>query len=106
MKATYVTITELEMDELFKDSKGWYKTVVGGEYVYSYTMKKRPDVDILVYSSVTPSGVSRKCGGDAIRVCAVNNTTKRGFLKSKRINRTQGWDKRVQERVMEIINNL
>ena len=69
-KGSYVVVTELEFDTLLKPDKGWKKEVKGNEYVYSYTTKKNPNIDVLVYSSISiNSACGRKCGGDAIRVC-------------------------------------
>ena len=106
MAATYIIITEMEMDTLFKSDKGWSKVLEGGEYVYQYTTKKNPDINVKVFSSVTPNGVARKCGGDAIRVCAVNTKTNRGVIKTGRVNRTAGWDERVKTKVTETISKI
>jgi Na+-translocating ferredoxin:NAD+ oxidoreductase RnfG subunit len=103
---TYVIVTELEFDNLLKHEKGWSKKIEGGEYVYHYVSKKNPDVVVKVFSSVTPNGVSRKCGGDAIRICAVNTKTNRGILKTGRVNRTAGWNERAKEKVIETINKI
>jgi hypothetical protein len=86
MAATYVIVTEMEMDNLLKADKGWTKKIEGGEYVYHYTPKKNPDVVVKVFSSVTTNGVGRKCGGDAIRIAAVNIKTNRGIIKNGRVN--------------------
>ena len=104
--ATYVTITEMEMDTLFKAEKNWSKHIEGGEYVYHFTPKKSPDVTIKVFSSVTPNGVSRKCGRDAVRVVAVNNKTNRGIIKNGRVNRTANWEERVKTKVLETIEKI
>lgn len=106
MAATYTIITELEMDTLFKSEKNWNKVIEGGEYVYTFVPKKNPDTLVKVFSSVTPNGVSRKCGGDAIRICAINTKTKKGILKTGRVNRTAGWDDRVKNKVLETINKI
>ena len=106
MAATYVIITEMEMDTLFKSDKGWTKSLEGGEYVYQYTTKKNPDIVVKVFSSVTPNGVARKCGGDAVRVCAVNTKTNRGVIKTGRVNRTAGWDERTKTKVLETIGKI
>jgi hypothetical protein len=105
MSKTYVTITELEFDGLLQHAKGWTKDKSGNEIVYSYTSKKNPDIMVLVYSSIT-NGVSRKCGADAIRICAVNTRTNKGVLKSTRVNRVAGWNERVKERVIETIEKI
>lgn len=104
MKGTYVEVTEMEFDVLFKADKGWNKTIKGNEYVYSYVSKKNENITVFVYSSVTPSGVGRKCGGDAIRITAVNTKTNKGIMKSKRVYRTEGWDERTKAKVLETLN--
>jgi hypothetical protein len=106
MAATYVIVTEMEMDTLLKADKGWVKQIEGGEYVYHYTTNKNPDVVVKVFSSVTPSGVSKKVGSDAIRICAVNTKTNRGIIKNGRVNRTAGWDDRLKAKVLETIKNI
>jgi hypothetical protein len=106
MAGTYTIITEMEMDTLFKATKGWSKHTEGGEYVYTYTTKKNPDIVVKVFSSVTPSGVSRKVGQDAVRVCAVNTKTNRGIIKTGRVNRTAGWDERTRQKVLDVISKI
>ena len=106
MAATFVDITELEMDSLLKKEKGWEKNFVGREYVYVYRTKKNPDVVVKVYSSITSQGINKNVGKDAIRVCAVNTKTNKGIFKSKRVNRTQNWEVRVKERVIELLEKI
>lgn len=106
MAKTYVEVTELEFDALFQSAKGWKKEVKGNEYVYSYALKKQPNVSILVYSSVTSTGLGRKCGGDAIRICAINTKTDKGVRKSVRVYRTLGWAERTQEKVIAMIKDI
>jgi hypothetical protein len=104
--STYVTITELEMDTLFKSDKGWVKKQIGNEICYEYITTKNKDITIKVYSSISTGGVSKSCGKDAIRICAVNTATNKGILKSKRVNRVLGWDQRVKGRVLELIAKI
>jgi hypothetical protein len=106
MAATYVIVTELEFDNLCKAEKGWTKKIEGGELVYHYTTVKNPDIVVKVFSSITPLGVSKKCGSDAIRVCAVNTVTNRGIIKTGRVNRTIGWDVRTKVKVLETISKI
>lgn len=106
-KGSYVVVTELEFDNLLKPEKGWRKEIKGNEYVYSVTSKRNPNVVVLVYSSLsTDKGTGRKCGGDAIRICAVNTLYNKGIMKSKRVYRTPGWDERVKERVIETLKKI
>lgn len=105
--STYITITELEMDSLLKADKGWSKTCQkNGELVYEYRSLKNPDIVVKVYSSINKSGLSRKCGSDAIRVCAVNTRTNKGIIKNKRVYRVPGWDERIKQRVIETLNQI
>jgi hypothetical protein len=109
MSATYCSITEAEMDQVLKAEKGWTKTQTlhAMEIVYEYRLKKAPAVVIKVYSSVHKNnGLSRSCGEDAIRVCAVNTVSNRGVWKTKRVNRVPNWENRLKDRVMEIIESF
>lgn len=106
MAKTYVEVTELEFDALLQSAKGWNKEVKGNEYVYSYALKKQPNVSILVYSTVTPTGLGRKCGGDAIRICAINTKTNKGVRKSVRVYRVAGWEQRTQDKIVAMIKDI
>lgn len=109
MTATYCTITELEMDAIFKPEKNWVKEYSGhhSEIVYAKCLKSRPYIKLMVYSSLNKNnGVSAGCGKDAIRVCVINTNTNRGVIKSKRINRVPGWETRLITRVQEIWTDL
>ena len=93
---TYVKITEQEMDDRLKSSKGWVKEVCGYEYVYSYVNPRIPSVMIKIMISVnTGTGEVRNKGSDAIRVFAVNLDSKgkvvKGYIKKQRVNRTTNW---------------
>lgn len=106
-KGTYVIILEAEFDDLLKAEKGWVKEVKGQEYVYSFQLKKKaPNISILVYSSISPDGLSKKCSSDAIRVCAVNTVLNRGVIKTNRINRTSGWNVRLAEKVLDVLSQI
>jgi hypothetical protein len=93
---TYVKITEQEMDDRLKTSKGWVKETCGYEYVYSYVNPTIPSVMIKIMSSVnTGTGEGRNKGSDAIRVFAVkidkDGKVVRGYIKKQRVNRTTNW---------------
>lgn len=105
-KGKYCVVTELQFDELLQSSKGWVKEVKGKEYVYGYRTTKNPDIVVYVYSTITNDGLGRKCGADAVRVCAVNTRTQRGIIKSSRVYRTPGWDLRVKSKVLDVIKQI
>jgi len=93
---TYVKITEQEMDDHLKASKGWVKETCGYEYVYTFKIPSIPCVLIKVMSSVnTGTGEGRNKGSDAIRVFAVKTDNRGkvicGYIKKQRVNRTTNW---------------
>lgn len=106
---TYQTILLADFDALLKSDKGWVKDVQAGsnEFVFSYSLKNTPHIMIKVFSSINAKDcVSRVCGGDAIRVCAINTRTQRGIRKSSRINRIPGWNDRLKARICDMIVDL
>jgi len=105
----YVTILETEFDNIFRPDRNWEKEYSGNanEIVYTKRFKKKPNVVIKVYSSIhKDNGISRGCGKDAIRVCAVNTVTNRGVRKSSRINRVPGWETRLTKKVTDMWNDI
>ena len=109
MASLYCTITELEMDAIFKPEKNWVKEYSGfhKEVVYSKLTKNKPWLQIRVYSSINKNnGISAGVGKDALRVCVINIKTDKGVIKTKRINRVPGWNDRLVARVNEVWNNL
>ena len=106
---SYCTILESEFDAIFKSEKNWVKELSGmaKEVVYTKNLKSKPWIQIRIYSTIHKNdGVSRGCGKDAIRVCAINTNTNRGILKGKRINRVPGWDTRLKTRVEDFWTQL
>lgn len=109
MAATYCTILESEFDNIFKPEKNWVKEFSGfhKEIVYTKCLKSKPWLQIKVFSSLNKdSGISAKCGSDAIRVAAVSLKTDKGIIKTKRINRVPGWENRLIKRVEDVWNEL
>jgi hypothetical protein len=97
MPATYYEISEEEMTSVLSK---W--TIVedtnARELVFDFSIGQ--GVSIRVFSSIT-RGSARKCGGDAIRVCAVRNG--KGFIKSKRVYRIGTWEKNLKKAVNSVI---
>jgi hypothetical protein len=96
---SYLKITLQEFDNLCKKEKGWIRNRSGYEYVYDYLI---PNSNILIkiLSSVNrETETGRNKVSDAIRVFAVlvdkNKKVKRGLIKAMRVNRVDGWEKRV-----------
>jgi len=103
MSGTYIVVTKEQMDAVFSGA-GWECNSQGREYVYEWQLPKSPHIVILVYSSVhVRSHKGRGKGQDAIRVCAVNRDTDKGWIKSGRIYRTAGWQDRLPLKVNEVV---
>lgn len=111
MAATAVQITLSEMNEFLRAERGWKLAEIKfhcEEHVYDWSpFADRPWVVVRVYSSVDKhTGVSRKVGGDAIRVCAVNTASDRGLLHSVRVHRVENWRENLRARVIECRDQL
>lgn len=65
-----------------------------------YWPVKGKDFGVIVWTSIVPGWGSREAGEDAIRVC-VGTRAGRVLSGTRRIHRTQGWRKRLTERVRE-----
>lgn len=104
MPATYTPVTQSEMEEILLP-QGFQRTSIPGvtEIVYSKSMER--NLELRVFSSIDPNGNSRACGEDAIRVRLFGLDTLavgdpwRPLSGSKRVHRTQGWRKNLQERI-------
>lgn len=110
MTATYCPITLDEMKRVLRAEQGWTEITPFAhckEHVFQWALTESPDTLILVYSSIEKAtGVSRKVGGDAIRVCAVKKVgeTTKGWIKSTRVHRVDGWAVNLRDRCVEVIH--
>lgn len=102
--AQFYNIQLAEIQSFLRQDKGWKQEIQSREIVFSYPLKKFPQIEIKVYSGIrADSGQSRAAGRDAIRACAVNVKTHTGFIKAKRIHRVLGWKENLQNRVLQVI---
>lgn len=104
--AHYALITLAEMRDLLRPEKGWEEPVMefAKEVVFDYHLKDFPHAVVRVYSSIERStGVARKVGGDAIRVCAVDLKRDRGLIATTRVHRVEGWRENLKSRVLEVL---
>lgn len=104
----FYPVTAQEMRDALRIERGWKEDVneFGGikEIVFSYFLKSFPFIQIKVYSGIKANDEqSRRVGQDAIRVCAVNTKTSRGWVKASRVYRVEGWRNNLQERVLQVI---
>lgn len=107
MAKRYIPVGLDELTELLKPEKGWVATVAGGEVVFDYVLKSRPDAVIRVYSSCQRgASTARDVGRDAIRVVAFNPKTQRGLLKLPRVYRTKSWRDAIRQRVTHALGIL
>lgn len=106
---SYVTILESEFDAIFLPERHWVKEIndYTKEIIYTKRFISKPNVVVKVYSSIhKKDGLSRECGKDSIKVCAVNTKTNKGVVKSNRINRVPGWDVRLKAKVTDVWNTV
>ena len=102
--AKFYNVTLHEMENLFRPDKGWTKSVQGREVLFNFPLRSVPNVEIKVYSGIlAANGQSRACGGDAIRVAAVDVRNNRGWIASKRVHRVTGWEANLKARVLKVI---
>jgi predicted ATP-grasp superfamily ATP-dependent carboligase len=112
MVATYTDISIGQMREVLRRDKGWREVELDNvrEYVFDWPIKSEGEDTgcvVRVYTSISKWGNhSRGCGADAIRVCAVNLRTGKGLKKAKRVNRTDGWQDRLKDRVLAVVENI
>ena len=92
MAAKFTNIYLSQFDAMLKERNGWDREVQSGsrEFVYTQEIRGIRGAVLMVYSSIHEATErSRGKGHDAIRVCVVKDG--RGFIKSRRVNRTQNW---------------
>lgn len=108
MPAHYQNVSIEEMRGLLDSSKGWKESESEGrvkESVFHYNLKRHPHILVKIYTGIKKeSGASRSVGKDAIRVCAVNLATDRGWIKAKRVHRTQNWRDNLKGRIIQVIS--
>lgn len=104
--STYCNISATEMRDFLKIEKGWKETVSVGhtkEIVFEFPLvNTKPGIVVKVYTGIVGND-SRPVGGDAIRVCAVDTINNRGWIKTSRVYRTQGWKNNLQSRIEQVV---
>jgi hypothetical protein len=105
MPREYTTFDIAAMSELLTPDKGWAAVHGYRELVLEWKFRKYPGVVLRVYTSIDrETGFAREKGSDAIRVCAVNLTTKKGLVKAKRVLRVTNWRVNLKRRIWEVMN--
>lgn len=105
MSTTFESFHLGSMLQVLRPDKGWMPAPPedvsqSKEHVLDWRIPNT-DLKVRVYTSVQLSdGWSRGVGEDAIRVCVPKR------IKSVRIHRTEGWQKRLIERVTEVIEQV
>ena len=103
--AKFYNISLQEMQEFFDPNKGWSQGTQGKEVVFNYPIKSKPHLLIRIYTGIRiDTEQSRDVGKDAIRVCAVNLATNRGWIKASRVYRVEGWRANLKTRVLQVID--
>jgi hypothetical protein len=107
----YVRITKEEMDGKLNTEKGWIETFSGNEFVYDFSLSKKPIVIKVASSIRRDTNKGRNKGADAIRVYAVQKDSMkrtgyrvvRGLIKQKRVNRMTNWRKHLETAVYDVM---
>lgn len=98
--------TEISLNEMQQLLAGWDE--VNGssstrEYVYEKMINEEPKIVIKVYTSISKNNdSSREKGQDAIRVCAVDLTNRRGWIKTVRVLRVNGWRNNLSKAISSV----
>lgn len=110
----YTTITWEQFTDFLRADKGWEEVDTSKdqfpakEHLLQWrdTSPDHPGLVLRVFTSILlKSEVGRKCGDDAIRVCAVVDTGKdiRGLVKSRRVFRVEGWRENLKAAIFAIL---
>lgn len=110
MAATAVQITLIEFTGFLRAERGWKPAQLSfrcDEHVFDLPLPERPEMVVRVYSSISKfGGVSRRVGGDAIRVCAVDLKSNRGMIATQRVHRVANWRDNLGARVETVMAEL
>jgi hypothetical protein len=75
-----------------------------GEYIYAWEIK--PNLKMVIRSSVKQAGVAAECGKDSIRIILASHDGNRWRYASSGstvyTQRTPGWEKRLSEKIKEL----
>lgn len=105
--ATATNISIEEMRRFLRESQGWHEVQPSGskEFVFDWRINQEPHIVLRVYTSIqVQTGVTRPVGSDAIRVCAVDLTNDRGYIRSTRVHRVEGWQSNLQARCKTVLD--
>lgn len=110
MAATAVQITLPEFTNFLRAAHGWKPVNLKfrcDEHVFDLPLPEMPTMVVRVYSSISKfNSVSRRVGGDAIRVCAVDLASGRGMIASQRVHRVENWRDNLGARVESVLAEL
>jgi hypothetical protein len=97
----YYNVSLEEMQSVLTKEKGWTISITpkSREYFFEFPLSNSPHIKIMVASGITLNGDSRGRGKDAIRVYAVDTLNKQGYIRTKRVNRIQTWEKNLRNAV-------
>jgi hypothetical protein len=100
---TYHNITIEEINEILRADKGWLTKFEPGtkEIIKEFPLSESPHIVIRVCTGILPSGKSRGCGKDAIRVYALDTNSGKGYIKTKRVYRIGTWSKNLHRVVVD-----
>jgi len=98
----YVKFGIEDMRPLFPSN--WEEGVQGRSEIV-FDMPLRDGIIVRVWTSIhTKSELNAKNGDDAIRVCAIDTRTGRGYIAAPKVLRVEGWRKNLGDRIEYVIS--
>jgi len=101
----YMQITLAEMKQFLV---GWLEvegTTSTKEHVFEKVLNETPKIVVHVYSSIhKDTSVARRKGQDAIRICAVDITNRKGYIRTTRVLRVTGWKANLTRAIEYTVN--
>tara|TARA_B100000614_G_scaffold262909_1_gene300667 strand:+ start:169338 stop:169856 length:519 start_codon:yes stop_codon:yes gene_type:complete len=105
----FVEVTLDQFHEVLKADKGWYLCEDNAhEHIFGWRPKSPSEIEIKVATTVNKGTERhRRYGKDAIRIwaiwCPEDKKNTHGLVKSVSIKRTDGWQKRLETKVLEVL---
>jgi hypothetical protein len=98
---------QISLDEMKAALEGWTE-VIGStatrEYVYEKAIPENAGIVVRIFISIhKDTSVARRCGGDAIRICAVNVPAHKGWISTVRVLRVDGWRANLNKAINKVM---
>jgi hypothetical protein len=97
----------ISLDEMKAALEGWTE-VTGStatrEYVYEKAIPENAGIVVRIFTSIhKDTSIARRCGGDAIRICAVNVPAHKGWISTVKVLRVEGWRANLNKAINKVM---